>query len=179
MRDLVVAGFSLHRDMLAKFGASGVSHPYTQRELNDLVEVTVADTLARSGLSRDTDDPLHVPSEDRVAALAGMEEELAELSRRDPPASRGRLGTLRARIAEVRAQLHRHRCLRCSHEFECQSPTECIANYDVLPSIVTRGANGQPQLADHCAQDADGKWQPVAARSSGADTPKQNQNQQP
>lgn len=45
---------------------------------------------------------------------------------------------------------HKHRCMRCHEEFDCQTPGLCVAQYDVLPTIVTLGADGQPKLTEHC-----------------------------
>lgn len=45
---------------------------------------------------------------------------------------------------------HTHRCMRCHEEFACQTPGICVAQYDVLPTIVTLGADGQPKLTEHC-----------------------------
>jgi hypothetical protein len=44
---------------------------------------------------------------------------------------------------------HKHRCMRCGEEFNCQTPGRCEARYDVLPSIVTMGPNG-PVVTQHC-----------------------------
>jgi hypothetical protein len=48
-------------------------------------------------------------------------------------------------------KVHKHRCMRCGQEFDCQTPGLCAANYDVLPIIVTTGADGEPRITDHCA----------------------------
>lgn len=44
---------------------------------------------------------------------------------------------------------HKHRCMRCSEEFDCRSPGACAAGYDVVPKIVVAGPNG-PEIVDHC-----------------------------
>jgi hypothetical protein len=46
--------------------------------------------------------------------------------------------------------VHKHRCMRCHEEFDCQTPGVCVAQYDVLPSIVTLGTDGQPKITEHC-----------------------------
>ena len=55
---------------------------------------------------------------------------------------------------------HRHRCLRCNHEFDCQMPGVCLAGVDVFPSVIVIGASG-PELVEHCERDANGEWKPV------------------
>lgn len=44
---------------------------------------------------------------------------------------------------------HKHRCMRCSEEFDCRTPEVCKAGYDVIPSIITSGPNG-PVVTQHC-----------------------------
>lgn len=46
---------------------------------------------------------------------------------------------------------HKHKCMRCGNEFDCQTPDVCTAQYAVLPSIVVRGENG-PEVREHCRQ---------------------------
>lgn len=48
------------------------------------------------------------------------------------------------------AASHTHRCMRCHEEFTCQTPGICVAQYDVLPTIVTLDASGNPKLTEHC-----------------------------
>lgn len=51
-------------------------------------------------------------------------------------------------------QRKQHRCMRCGGVFDCQTPDICIAQYDVLPTIVTEG----PTLSDHCPNPPTWEW---------------------
>lgn len=52
---------------------------------------------------------------------------------------------------------HRHRCMRCNEEFECQSVGTCTANYNVLPTIVTAGPCGI-EMREHCPASPSWDW---------------------
>lgn len=76
------------------------------------------------------------------------------------------------RMTDEQTGVHKHRCMRCREEFVCQTPDECIANYDVLPSIITRGADGRPVVTEHCPHLAPKREsQPNALHVAGATVP--------
>lgn len=52
--------------------------------------------------------------------------------------------------ASAKVEPHRHRCMRCREEFDCQSPGACVAKVDVLPTIITMGADGKVVITEHC-----------------------------
>lgn len=65
--------------------------------------------------------------------------------------------------------VHMHRCMRCGEEFECRSPNECAAQYDVLPTIITRGPDGRPVVTAHCPAPAPGPAEGAARSASAPD----------
>lgn len=46
---------------------------------------------------------------------------------------------------------HNHKCMSCGESWECPIPSGCLAQADVLPSIVLKGPRG-PQVFDHVCQ---------------------------
>lgn len=49
---------------------------------------------------------------------------------------------------------HKHRCMRCDEEFECQSSGLCGAGYNVLPKVVKPDST----MAEHCPAVPDWEW---------------------
>lgn len=57
----------------------------------------------------------------------------------------------------------RHRCMRCGEEFACEhGPGDCAAQYDVMPNVIRRNAQGEPEVVPHCPETP--TWEYVRAR---------------
>lgn len=53
--------------------------------------------------------------------------------------------------------IHKHRCMRCDEEFDCQTPDICQAKYDVMPMIVTKKEN-IIYTGEHCPFSPNWDW---------------------
>jgi hypothetical protein len=64
--------------------------------------------------------------------------------------------TNKSDITEItaRARKHKHRCMRCGEEFDCQSIGICGANYNVMANIVKPDGT----IVEHCPCNPDWDW---------------------
>lgn len=46
---------------------------------------------------------------------------------------------------------HPHKCMSCGESWECPIPHDCLAQPNVMPSIMLKGPKG-PQVFDHVCQ---------------------------